>query len=225
MILEDPLVQRHFAGTGGGSASAVLADLPDLATAPLTWSPLAFAALLVCLTPGMHLALSWFVERRQVRWRDDYAAVLVGDPLLAAAGGLALASYSSAGPVSWTRSWPAALCAVGGGWAYGYLQSRHEVREGRYLRVQAVSPSKLWHQYVVYPVVGLLLSAAWISALLAERKEPVLLAVAVGCLIAWLATTVHGGPASQAWPWRLGLASPPSGAGDLAVRQAGPRRR
>ncbi|WP_456562367.1 hypothetical protein [Blastococcus sp. SYSU DS0533] len=158
-------------------------------SAPLEWPAWALAVALFAVTPGMHALLSLVAERRLVRPRDDYAAVLVGDPLLALAGGLAASAY--AGPVPWARSWWAVAAAVAIGWTYGAAQLRQEVSTGRYLRVQAFAPSKLWHQFAVYPLVGLWLTGAVVSALAARPVNAALVAGAAACIACWAATTVH----------------------------------
>lgn len=128
---------------------------------PLAWSPLAVTAMLMLVSPGVHIGLSVAVERRRVRWADDYPAVLVGDPALAVAAGLA-ATIAGEGVAARSElaSPYVGLVAVAIGWSFGAWQSRQEVRSGRYTRWQAVSPTKLWHQFGVYPLLGW-----WIPAL------------------------------------------------------------
>ena len=61
--------------------------LPVL-SAPLHWHPALLAVTVLAVSPGVHLLASPLLEGRKVTWRDDYAAVLIGDPLLALAAGL-----------------------------------------------------------------------------------------------------------------------------------------
>ena len=137
--------------------------LPVLGPA-LHWPPALLALTAVIIAPGIHLLLSPLLEARRVTWRDDYAAVLVGDPLLAVAIGVAANLSRPAGPHGFPASWAAGGAWIAGGWAFGLWQSRHELRTGRYSRAQTVGPTKLWHQFVVYPVLGYWVSATEWSA-------------------------------------------------------------
>jgi hypothetical protein len=116
----------------------------------------------------MHLLLSTLVERRRMTWSTEYPAVLVGDPLLAVAAGVAT---HVAGVDAVLRSAPLrrplAPVIVGGAALFGAWQLRDELRRGVYTRQQAFSPSKLWHQFVVFPTLSPLVSGAVISAVAA----------------------------------------------------------
>src|SRR4029077_9043327 len=48
---------------------------------------------------------------------------------------------------------------------FGLAQWRDELRRGYYTRAQAVAPTKIWHQVVVYPVLGYWLWTAGIGGL------------------------------------------------------------
>ena len=48
---------------------------------------------------------------------------------------------------------------------FGLVQWRDELRRGYYTRAQAVAPTKIWHQVVVYPVLGYWLWTAGIGGL------------------------------------------------------------
>ena len=74
---------------------------------PLHWPPALLALTAVSIAPGVHLLLSPLLEARQVTWRDDYAAVLVGDPLLAVAIGVAASLSRPTGPHGFPASWAA----------------------------------------------------------------------------------------------------------------------
>ena len=50
---------------------------------------------------------------------------------------------------------------------FGLAQWRDELRRGYYTRAQAVAPTKIWHQVVVYPVLGYWLWTAGIGGLTA----------------------------------------------------------
>ena len=78
---------------------------------PLHWPPALLALTALIIAPGAHLLLSPLLEGRRVTWRDDYAAVLIGDPLLAVAVGFAASLSRPAGPMA---SRPPGLVAAPG---------------------------------------------------------------------------------------------------------------
>ena len=121
---------------------------------PLHWPPALLGLTALVIAPGAHLLLSPLLEGRRVTWRDDYAAVLIGDPLLAVAVGFAANLSRPAGPHGFPASWTGGCAWIAGGWAFGLWQSHHELSTGRYSRAQTLSPTKLWHQFIVYPVLG-----------------------------------------------------------------------
>jgi len=140
--------------------------------APLHWPPVLLALTALIIAPGVHLLWSPLLEGRKVTWRDDYAAVLVGDPLLAVAAGFAANLSRPSGPHGFPASWAAGCAWIAGGWAFGLWQSRHELGAGRYSRAQTLSPTKLWHQFVVYPVLGYWVTATEWSAYGATGANP-----------------------------------------------------
>ena len=133
--------------------------------APLHWPPVLLALTAIAVTPGIHLLASPLLEGRKVTWRDDYAAVLVGDPLLALAVGLGADLSQPGGPRGWPASWIAGCAWLAGGWTFGLWQSRREFVAGRYTVGQILSPTKLWHQFVVYPLLGYWVTATVLSGL------------------------------------------------------------
>jgi hypothetical protein len=133
--------------------------------APLHWHPALLALAALVVTPGIHLVLSPLLEGRKVTWRDDYAAVLVGDPLLALAAGIGANLAQPGGPRGWPASWMAGCAWLLGGWTFGLWQSRREFITGRYTFGQSISPTKLWHQFIVYPLLGYWVTAAEWSGL------------------------------------------------------------
>ncbi len=140
--------------------------------APLQWPPALLALTAVTVAPGVHLLLSPILEGRKVTWRDDYAAVLIGDPLLALAAGVAANLARPAGPHGFPASWVAGCAWIAGGWTFGLWQSQHELAAGRYSRAQTLSPTKLWHQFIVYPLLGYWVTAAEWSGYGAVRAAP-----------------------------------------------------
>ena len=176
----------------------------DILAAPFRWPPLMLTGALLVVSPGAHLVLSALVERRRVNLRDDYPAVLFGDPALAAGAGLAL--WLGAGALPPTVSWWGAAAATVVGVAYGWVQTRHELAEGRYTRAQALSPSKLFHQYIVYPVFGYICTSALWYGLADWRLAPVAAAAVFIATSLWALLVVdavrhprlgHGG-----WDWK-----------------------
>lgn len=175
-------------------------------------SPQRMALAAVAITPGMHLLLSLAVERREVTWSSEYPAVLVGDPLLALATGIAarVAGVDTVLESAPLRR-PLAPVIVGAAAVFGALQLRDELRRGVYTRQQAFSPSKLWHQFVVYPTMSPLVAGALVSATAtaispqAGRKERVGTALAWGCVAVWGALVVeaiqHPRPGHGTFDW------------------------
>ena len=161
--------------------------------APLHWHPVLLALTALAVTPGVHLLASPLLEGRKVTWRDDYAAVLVGDPLLALAAGLGASLSQPGGPRGWPASWVAGCAWLAAGWTFGSWQSRHEFVTGRYTLGQILSPTKLWHQFVVYPLLGYWVTAADLPGLgaadtLADRLQA---AAVIACTAAWAALACH----------------------------------
>jgi len=77
--------------------------------------------------------------------------------------------------------------------AFGLVQWRDELRRRYYTRAQAVAPTKIWHQVVVYPVLGYWLWTAGIGGLSAPRGAAAwagkaLLVVLTGI---WVAANVY----------------------------------
>ena len=120
---------------------------------PLVRSLASFA-----LSPGAHLLLSVLVERRRVSRHTEYPAVIVGDTALAVAAGLAASAAQDddarGGRGTARMAW--GTTAV----AFGAWQLRREIRLGIYDRHVAFGPTKLWHQFVIYPVLGTVVGEA-----------------------------------------------------------------
>jgi hypothetical protein len=77
--------------------------------------------------------------------------------------------------------------------AFGLAQWRDELRRGYYTRAQAAAPTKIWHQVVVYPVMGYWLWTAVIGGLSAPGGAAawagkILLVALTGT---WAATNVY----------------------------------
>ena len=154
--------------------------------AKCTTSPLRIAVTTATVMPGMHLLLSTLVERRPVNWTTEYPAVLVGDPMLALSAGIA-AQVAGAETVrkSPLLRPPLAPAIAGAALAFGAWQLRDEMRRGVYTRQQAFSPSKLWHQFVVYPTMSPLVAASVLAATIAATVPEARPRHRAGAMLAW----------------------------------------
>jgi len=123
------------------------------------------------VTPGILVVIARVLERRWLVPREQFTAVVYGDPLLAAAVGLGVWLAGPRTPHGLTG--PAAGVAVMVlTLAFGLAQWRDELRRGYYTRAQAVAPTKIWHQIVVYPVLGYWVWTAGIGGLSAPGGAP-----------------------------------------------------
>jgi hypothetical protein len=138
------------------------------------------------------IVIARVLERRWLVPREQFAAVTYGDPLLAVAAGLAVWLTGSRTPHGLTG--PAAgIVAVAVTLLFGLAQWRDELRRGYYTPAQAAAPTKIWHQLVVYPVLGYWLWTAGIGGLSVTGGAAVwagkaLLLALVGV---WAATNVY----------------------------------
>jgi hypothetical protein len=163
------------------------------------------------VSPGMHLLLSLLVERRRVTWATEYPAVLVGDTALAVAAGL---GRWAGGPVDDAAPWRRRVrgTAAVGGLLFGVWQLRREVRTGAFPPAVAFGPTKLWHQFVTYPVLSGLVAVPLLdgtrAALRPDADRAARVAVAAGwaCVVLWALLVVeawhHPRPAHGSWPGR-----------------------
>jgi hypothetical protein len=126
--------------------------LPVLGTA-LRHGPWVAGLCAFALTPGSLVLIARTLERRWLVPREQFAAVTYGDPLLAVAVGLGTWLAAGSRPHGLTgpaAGVAAALVPLG----FGLTQWRAELGRGYYTRAQAVAPTKIWHQLVIYPVMG-----------------------------------------------------------------------
>jgi O-antigen/teichoic acid export membrane protein len=82
------------------------------------------------------------------------------------------------------------------GLLFGLVQWRDELRRGYYTAAQAVAPTKIWHQVVVYPVLGYWLWTAGIGGLSAPGGTAAWAVWAGKALLValtgiWVATNVY----------------------------------
>src|SRR5262249_38924872 len=156
--------QRSFTCPGAGRRSMLAAHgAAGPATVSAGYLPVLGAALrhgpwiaglcAFAVTPGALIVIARVLERRWLVPREQFAAVTYGDPLLAVAAGLAVWLTGSRTPHGLTG--PAAgVVTMAVMLLFGLAQWRDELRRGYYTPAQAVAPTKIWHQLVVYPVLG-----------------------------------------------------------------------
>jgi hypothetical protein len=194
--------------------------------APLRHGPWTAGLCAFAVTPGGLIVLARVLERRWLIPREQFTAVAYGDPLLAVAIGLGIWLAGPRTPRGLTG--PAAGVAVmvimlG----FGLAQWRDELRRGYYTRAQAVAPTKIWHQVVVYPVLGYWLWTACLGGLAGPGgwAGKALLLALVGI---WLATNVydrrHPKLGHPPFDWRHGRPQPrPWAAESQTLHAAGQR--
>lgn len=185
------------------------------------------------VTPGLLIVIARVLERRWLVPREQFAAVTYGDPLLAAAIGLGVWLMGPRTPQGLTG--PAAGAAVVVIMLlFGLAQWRDELRRRYYTRAQAAAPTKIWHQIVVYPVLGYWLWTAGIGGLSAAGGTAgaagwagkALLLALIGI---WAATNVydrrHPKLGHPPFDWRRGRPQPrPWAAESQTLQAAGPQR-
>ena len=124
------------------------------------------------------------VERRPFVLTDQYMAFLVGDVLLAAAAGAGFSAADNRPLWSWWLLVPLITGVIFGRW-----QTGHEVAKGVYSYGEAYSPSKLYHQFVCYPILATLLCRSLYFA----RDHWAAITVVVVLIVIWGAANV--------WDW------------------------
>jgi hypothetical protein len=137
--------------------------LPELGDA-LRHGPWVAGLCAFAVTPGALIVIARVLERRWLRPREQFAAVTYGDALLAIA--LGVGAWLTGPRMPHGLTGPAAgVAAMVLMLGFGLAQWRDELRRGYYTRAQAAAPTKIWHQVVVYPVMGYWLWTAGIGGL------------------------------------------------------------
>ncbi|MFE9181669.1 hypothetical protein ACFYN5_36280 [Streptomyces sp. NPDC007126] len=162
---------------------------PALEHGPL-WAFLAAFAV----SPGVPALLALILERRLLRPRYEFAAFLYGDPVLAVscAAGVWLAGSPAAARVP-VAGWPAVTMTVLP-LVFGLWQARSEMRTGLYTCAQMLSPTKIWHQLVVYPLLTYLVGSALLRGVTSGAETPLrwlAQAVMVGGFLFWAAANAY----------------------------------
>lgn len=162
--------------------------LPWLGAA-LVHGPWVAATTSVAVTPGGLWLLAFVLERRRPGLRSAFAAVTFGDPLLAVATALGVQRMHGLAPTGPADPWFGLASLIG--WSgFGLRQWATELRQGFFTREQALAPTKLWHQLVVYPLLGYWLWTAAIGGLTAPGSNPSDIAarvVIIACIGGWAA--------------------------------------
>ena len=201
--------------------------LPVLGAA-LRHGPWIAALCVFAVASGSLIVIARVLERRWLVPREQFAAVTYGDPLLAMAAGLGVWLAGARTPHGLTG--PAAgVATVVIMLAFGLAQWRDELRRDYYTRAQAAAPTKIWHQLVIYPVLGYWLWTAGVGGLSAAGGRAAwagkaLLLALVGI---WAAANVydrrHPKLGHPPFDWGRGRPQPrPWAAESQTLRAAGP---
>jgi len=161
--------------------------------AALRHGPWMAALASLAVTPLGYALVALVLERRILRPGMEFVAVSVGDPELAVAIGLGawlLGGRTSAGIASPTAGMVSLTIWLG----FGLWQWRNETRHGFYTRDQAMAPTKIWHQLVVYPVLGYWIWVACAGGLLVPGAAIATIAAKAGivaAILCWALTTIY----------------------------------
>ncbi len=173
-----------------------------------TASPFRMAATAAAITPGMHLLLSTVLERRHPKFLDGIPGgtdrgSAVGVSVGVAAHVVGVDAVLRSAPMRR----PLAPTIAGAAMAFGAWQMRDEVRARVYTQQQAQSPSKLWHQFVVFSTLAPLVSGAVVAVTAAAGEPAASGRTKAGALLTW------AGVAGWAGAGRRGDPQPPAGHG------------
>lgn len=161
--------------------------LPVLGSA-LSHGPWIAAAASFAVTPGALWLLALLLERRRMGVRGEFLAIFLGDPLLAAAVALGVGRLHGRAPAGLAGP-PYAVAFLAGCLGFGLVQWRAELRSGFFTREQALAPTKIWHQLLVYPLLGYWLWTAVLGALTTDGPADVSAEVLmILCVLVWLAS-------------------------------------
>ena len=143
--------------------------------------------LSLAVSPLALFAVALIVERRRLKIKDQYAAFIYGD--------VALAVSVAAGAAAWGASTAADQAGIEvAQWfflVFGFItaagQGIHEVRSGTYTRSQALSPTKIWHQAAIIPLLTAAVGCALIVTCQQWNTAPWALLLAIAGVVVWLA--------------------------------------
>jgi hypothetical protein len=158
--------------------------------APLRYGDVVTLVSGLVAASGMMLLLGLVLERRWLRPKDMALAFTFGDPALAlgiASGVLLIGTHQPCGAIG-----PTSQLAVAVAWLiFGLWQWKAEVSARVYTRKQALSPTKIWHQVVIYPTIGTWSFVAIIGGLMNAGRNPLAAVVMTACLAIWASTLVY----------------------------------
>ena len=157
---------------------------------PLRYGDIVALASSLFVATGVMLVLGLVLERRWLRPKEMPLAFTFGDPALAvaiAAGVLITGPHQPCGAIG-----PAGQLTAGAAWlVFGLWQWKTEVTARVYTRRQALSPTKIWHQVIIYPTIGTWSFVAILGGLLNAGRNPLAAVVMVACLAIWTGTLIH----------------------------------
>jgi hypothetical protein len=164
--------------------------------AALRHGPWIAALASLAVTPVGYALVALVLERRILRPASEFVAVSCGDPLLAVAIALGVWLLDGRPPAGIAS--PAVGAVNLAIWlGFGLWQWRDETRKGFYTRDQAFAPTKIWHQLVVYPILGYWTWVACVGGLVAPadgRAAALVVPAKAGiaaCIAAWVLTIFY----------------------------------
>jgi hypothetical protein len=139
---------------------------------------------------GAMSLLARLLERRWLRPLDMALGFTVGDLFLCIALSLGVSLFGLHSPCGVVG--PVGQYLVSAAWlCFGIWQSKHEVTANFYTRAQELSPTKIWHQCVIYPVLGTWIYVAVLDGLLHASRNPLVAALMCLCVIVWGAACAY----------------------------------
>lgn len=158
--------------------------------APLRYGEVVTLVSSLVVVSGVMLLLGLVLERRWLRPKDMPLAFTFGDPALAlgiASGVLLIGPHQPCGVIG-----PTGQLADAAAWLiFGLWQWKAEVTARVYTRRQALSPTKIWHQVVIYPTIGTWSFVAIIGGLMNAGRNPLATVIMIACLAIWTGTLVY----------------------------------
>ena len=191
---------------------------------PLRYSDVVVLLTSVFVASGAMLLLGLLFERRLLRPRVMALAFTIGDPALAVSIGLGVHITGSRQPCGVVG--PPGQLSVACLWLlFGLWQWRAEVKAKIYTRQQALSPTKIWHQLVIYPTLGTWVFVAAVGGLMNARRAPFSALLMISGLVIWTGTylydTRHPRLGHPPYDWaRLRPVPPPWGEDSVTLRSS-----
>jgi len=197
--------------------------------APLRYGSIVTLLAALFIACGAMLLLGLILERRLLRPRVMALAFTVGDPALALSISFGIRAAGPNPPCGVVDGPVGQLTAAFLWLLFGVWQWASEVKTGIYTRQQAVSPTKIWHQLVVYPALGTWTLVATADGLLNVSRAPWPTLLMIPGLAIWAGTLVHNarhprlGHPPYDWS-HLRPAPQPWGVGSVTLRSSTGRK-